>query len=51
MTFNRHKDITVNVCYEVHGERKCTTLNKYDAFNLRKYVENEKGVVWWFTAI
>tara|TARA_R100000008_G_C3456607_1_gene102053 strand:- start:234 stop:389 length:156 start_codon:yes stop_codon:yes gene_type:complete len=51
MTLNRNQNITVNVCYEVHGERKCTTLNKYDAFNLRKYVENEKGVVWWFTAI
>ena len=51
MTLTRNKEITVNVCYEVHGERKCTTLNKYDAFSLRKYVEDEKGVVWWFTAI
>ena len=51
MTLNRNKNITVNVCYEVHGKRKCTTLNKYDAFNLRKYVEHQEGVVWWFTAI
>ena len=51
MTFNKNKDITVNVCYEVHGKRRCITLNKHDAFNLRNYVDKEKGAVWWFTAV
>ena len=51
MTLTRNKQITVNVCYEVHGHRECLTLNKYDALNLRNYINNEKGAVWWFTAI
>ena len=38
-------------CTPCISERKCTTLNKYDAFNLRNYVNKEEGVVWWFTAI
>ena len=51
MTLIRNKEITVNVCYEVHGKRRCITLNKHDAFDLRNYVNKEKGAVWWFTAI
>ena len=51
MTLIRNKEITVNVCYEVHGKRICITLNKHDAFNLRNYVDKEKGAVWWFTAV
>jgi len=51
MTLIRNKEITVNVCYEVHGKRRCITLNKHDAFNLRNYVDKEKGAVWWFTAV
>ncbi len=39
------------MCYEVHGKRKCITLNKNDAFNLRNYINKEKGAVWWFAAI
>ena len=51
MTLIRNKEITVNVCYEVHGKRRCITLNKHDAFDLRNYVNKEKGAVWWFTAV
>ena len=51
MTLIRNKEITVNVCYEVHGKRRCITLNKHDAFNLRNYVDKEKGAVWWFAAV
>tara|TARA_B100001250_G_scaffold108216_1_gene91331 strand:+ start:147 stop:302 length:156 start_codon:yes stop_codon:yes gene_type:complete len=51
MTFNKNKNITVNMCYELKGHRECLTLNKYDALNLRNYINNEKGAVWWFTAI
>ena len=50
MTLNRNKNITVNMCYELHGHRECLTLNKNEAMNLRHHIENEKGAVWWFTA-
>ena len=51
MTLNRYKNITVNMCYELHGHRECLTLNKNEAFDLRTEIEKKSGVVWWFTPI
>jgi len=50
MTLNRNQNITVNMCYDLHGHRECVTLNKHDALSLRNHVEGNKGAVWWFNA-
>ena len=43
--------ITVNLCFDMEGNRKCLTLDSKEAFNIRNSVENQGGVVWWFTPI
>lgn len=48
---SRNKQITVNLCYELNKERKCQTLSKEDAYNTRKWVEEEGGFIWWFNPL
>lgn len=45
------KPIKVNICWEVNNERKCETLSRDEAYALRKYVEDNNGVVFWFSAL
>lgn len=45
------KPIRVNICWELKKERKCETLSKDKAYALRKYVEDNDGVVFWFSAL
>jgi hypothetical protein len=48
---NRNPDIKVNICYELNDQRKCLTLHKVEANALKSAVENEGGVVWWYTPV
>jgi hypothetical protein len=43
--------VRVNLCYEVHDEKKCVTLSKEEAYATKKWVEDNDGCVWWFTAL
>ena len=38
----------VSVCYVLKNFRKCETISREDAYRLRKYVEDNGGVVYWF---
>jgi hypothetical protein len=51
MKINKNKQIRVNICYELKDERKCLTLAKDKAFALRKSIEDQDGVVWWYQPI
>jgi len=51
MKVNKSKQIRVNICYELKNERKCLTLSKDEAFALRKSIEDQDGVVWWYQPI
>jgi|TARA_S200002703_G_scaffold153282_1_gene154676 hypothetical protein len=44
----KNKQIRVNICWELETERKCETLNKDNAYAMRKHVEDKNGVVFWF---
>jgi hypothetical protein len=44
----KDKSIRVNICWELKKERKCQTLSKDEAYALRKTIENNDGVVFWF---
>jgi len=47
----KDKRIRVNICWELKKERKCQTLSKDEAYALRKDVEDNDGVVFWFSAL
>lgn len=51
MKVNKNPDIRVNVCYELNDERKCLTLSKDEAYDLRKTIEEQKGCVWWYQPV
>jgi len=51
MTFKNRLQVQVNVCYEIDGKRNCLTLEKNKAIELKDHVEDNCGVVWWFTAV
>jgi len=47
----KEPNIRVNICWEVHGEKKCVTLPKSEAYATRDWVEKEGGVCFWFQAL
>lgn len=51
MKSKRDLRIRVNVCWEVLDEKKCATLDKNEAYALRKWVEENDGCVWWFQGL
>lgn len=44
----KDKSIRVNICWELKKERRCETLSKEQAYALRKDVEKEGGLIFWF---
>jgi len=42
------RPLRVNVCWEIDKERRCETLSKEQAYTLRKDVEKEGGIIFWF---
>lgn len=51
MKVKRDPYIRVHMCWETESEKKCVTLPKEQAYATRKWVEENKGVVWWFDAV
>jgi hypothetical protein len=41
----------INVCWEVHEERKCETMSKEEAYALRTWLEENDGFCFWFQAL
>jgi hypothetical protein len=42
------KPLRVNVCWEIDKERRCETLSKEQAYALRKEMEKQGGLIFWF---
>jgi len=42
------RPLRVNVCWEINKERRCETLSKEEAYTLRKDVEKDGGIIFWF---
>ena len=42
------RPLRVNVCWELKKERRCETLSKDEAYALRKDIEKEGGLIFWF---
>ncbi len=51
MKRNKDLKLRINMCWEVGDEKKCVTLSKEEAYATKKWVENNDGCVWWFTAL
>jgi len=51
MKAKRDPHIRVNICWEVGEEKKCVTMSKEEAYATRKWVEQNDGVVFWFSAV
>jgi hypothetical protein len=45
------KPLRVNVCWEINEERRCETLSKEQAYALRKDVEEDGGIIFWFQPV
>lgn len=51
MKVKKNPKIRVNICWEVGDEKKCVTMSKEEAYVTRKWVEENNGVVFWFSAV
>jgi hypothetical protein len=51
MKINKDCKTLVNICWEVENIKKCVTMSKEEAYATRKWVEEQKGVVWWFQGL
>ena len=47
----KSKRIRVNVCWHHEGKNQCKTMDKEDAYKLKRWLEDNDGYTYWFQAL
>lgn len=47
----KEPNLRVNICWEVGDEKKCVTLSKEEAYATKNWVEENDGMVYWFSPV